>query len=57
MHIHAGGFLVNQSRTQEELTSNNIQLIYLKLSLFLFFKLGNAYSKNGALRLVGKSFE
>lgn len=57
MHIHAGGFLVNQSRTQEELRSNNIQLIYLKLSLFLFFKLGNAYSKNGALRLVGKSFE
>lgn len=45
MHIHAGGFHVNQSRTQEELRSNNIQLIYMKLSLFLFFKLANACSK------------
>lgn len=45
MHIHAGGFPVNQSRTQEELRSNHIQLIYLKPSLFLFFELSSCFFK------------
>lgn len=30
MNIHVGGFLVNQSRTQEQLRFNDILPIYLK---------------------------
>lgn len=53
MNIHAGGFLVNQSRTQEQLRFNNILPIYLKYCItfsLLYvhlhtFKLVNASSK------------